>query len=433
MRGSRAALKKRQQGCRSPRRCTQAAPHELHVGSDQSHKTISSALADASANDTIIVHAGRYAEGTLAITKTLTLIGKDSPVLDGESKHEVITITAPNVSVRGFRIENGGRSSTKELAGIRVDNTTGFSLTDNQLINCDYAIYLAKASKGEIKNNVIQGLTDQEQNSGNGIHLWSSNAVRITGNKVSGHRDGIYLEFSSETNVEENQVEKNMRYGMHFMSSNNSHYRKNRFSRNGAGVAVMFSHHVEMTDNVFEYSWGGSAYGLLIKDLVDSHITGNRFQHNSTAIYSQGATRTTFERNEFKENGWALRVLSNGMENVFRHNNFTRNSFDVGTNGDLKDHTFADNYWDRYEGYDLKRDGIGDVPFRPVGVYSMITERVPASLFLMHSFMVQLLDRAEKAFPSITPDSVIDASPAMKPMPLRGMTNVELLHFQPQH
>jgi len=58
-------------------------------------------------------------------------------------------------------------------------------------------------------------------------------------------------------------------------------------------------------------------------------------------------------------------------------------------------------------------------------VYSMITERVPASLFFMHSFMVQLLDRAEKAFPSITPDSVIDASPAMKPMPLRGMTNDE--------
>ena len=396
---------------------------ELHVGADQPHKTIAAALAAASANDTIFVHAGRYTEGTLVINKTLKLIGKDAPVLDGQTKHEVLTITAPNVTVSGFTIDNGGRSSTKELAGIRVDNTTGFTVTDNQLINCDYAIYLAKASRGEISRNVIRGLTDQELNSGNGIHLWSSNAVRILDNQVSGHRDGIYLEFSSETDVEKNRVEKNMRYGMHFMSSNNSHYRNNRFSRNGAGVAVMFSHHVEMTDNLFEYSWGSSAYGLLIKDLVDSHITGNRFHHNSTGIYSQGATRTIFERNEFKENGWALRLLSNGMENVVRNNNFTGNSFDVGTNGDLKDHTFKGNYWDRYEGYDLKHDGTGDVPFRPVGVYSMVTERVPASLFLMHSFMVQLLDRAEKAFPSITPDSVIDTSPAMKP--LSGMTKSE--------
>lgn len=391
---------------------------ELHVGAGQMHTTLRSAFAAAVPNDTITVHGGHYAEGTLIIDKPLKFEGLDNPVLDGESKNEVITITAPNVAVRGFTIDNGGRSSTKELSGIRVENTTGFTLSNNRLLNCDYAIYLAKASHGEVINNVIEGKTDQELNSGNGIHLWSSSAVHVTGNHVSGHRDGIYLEFSSEAAVEDNIVEKNMRYGMHFMSSNNSHYRKNRFSRNGAGVAVMFSRQVEMRDNVFEFSWGSSAYGLLIKDLTDSTITGNTFHHNSTGIYSQGATRTAFERNQFKENGWALRILSNGSDNTFRANNFTRNSFDVGTNGDLSNHTFTGNYWDRYEGYDLKHDGTGDVPYRPVGVYAIVTERVPASLFLMHSFMVQLLDRAEKAFPSITPDSVIDASPAMKPLSL---------------
>ena len=388
---------------------------DLHVGRGQLHLTLRSAIAIASSGDTITVHGGHYAEGTLIIDKPLTLVGLDNPVLDGETKNEVLTITASNVTVRGFTINNGGRSSTKELSGIRVEGVSSFALTDNKLLNCDYAIYLAKASKGELLRNVIEGKTDQELNSGNGIHLWSSSAVRVTGNRISGHRDGIYLEFSSEAAVENNVVEKNMRYGLHFMSSNNSHYRKNRFSRNGAGVAVMFSRQVEMRDNVFEFSWGSSAYGLLIKDLIDSTITGNIFHHNSTGIYSQGATRTTFERNQFKENGWALRILSNGSDNTIRNNNFTHNSFDIGTNGDLNNHTFTSNYWDRYEGYDLKHDGTGDVPYRPVGVYAIVTERVPASLFLMHSFMVQLLDRAEKAFPSITPDSVIDAAPAIKP------------------
>lgn len=388
---------------------------ELHVGKGQPHSSITSAIAAAASGDTITVHGGTYAEDSLRITQPLNLIGLDHPVLDGASKHEIILISSSDVTVRGFTLRDGGRSSTKEFAGIRIEASARVTLEDNQLINCDYGIYLAKANKCEVLRNTIQGRPGQELNSGNGIHLWSCGGIHVAGNHVTGHRDGIYLEFASESAVEENVVEKNMRYGLHFMTTHNSHYRKNQFSRNGAGVAVMFSRHVEMTDNLFEFNWGSSAYGLLIKDLSDSSITGNRFHHNSTAVYCQGATRTVFERNDLRENGWALRILASGEDNTFRDNNFSRNSFDVGTNGQLVSHTFSGNYWDRYEGYDLKRDGSGDVPFHPVSLYSVVTERVPASLFLMHSFMVHLLDRAEKAFPTITPESVLDSSPAMKP------------------
>ena len=388
---------------------------ELHVGTGQSFASLKDAIAAAAAGDAISVHGGRYAEGNLQITKPLSIIGSGDPVLDGEFKSEIFTIAASDVTIRGLTLINGGRSSTKELAGIRVDAGTNTVLTDNKLLDCNYGIYLAKARDAEVLRNVIEGKPDKELNSGNGVHLWSCEGVHVAGNRVTGHRDGIYLEFSSKSAVEDNIVEKNTRYGLHFMSSHSSHYRKNRFSRNGAGVAVMYSRHVEMTGNVFEYSWGGSAYGLLIKDLTDSEIRGNTFHHNSTAIYSQGASRTVFEGNQFMENGWALRILSNGDDNTFRGNNFSRNSFDVGTNGELSKHVFAGNYWDRYEGYDLKRDGTGDVPFRPVSLYAVVTERVPASLFLLHSFMVHLLDRAEKAFPTITPDSVLDSSPSVRP------------------
>ena len=389
----------------------------LHVGTGQAHATIRAALAAAADGDTIIVHSGRYAEGALLLNKSVSLIGESWPVLDGEFKHQVITITAPDVTVRGLNITNGGRSSTKELAGIGVQAVAGYTLADNKLTDCDYGIYLAGAGQGDVTGNVLEGKTEEEMNSGNGIHLWNSKEVRVKGNHVSGHRDGIYLEFAHDAVIEGNEVADNMRYGLHFMSAHRSRYHKNRFTSNGAGVAIMYSREVQMTDNVFEMSWGSAAYGLLIKDVMDSAILRNVLRKNSTGIYAQGATRCVFERNEFRENGWALRVLSNGLDNTFRANVFSRNSFDVGTNGDLENHAFSGNYWDRYEGYDLKRDGAGDVPYRPVSLYAIVTERVPASLFLMHSFMVQLLDRAEKAFPSITPDSVVDSSPAMKPPP----------------
>ena len=387
----------------------------LHVGPGRAHATIPSALAAAADGDTILVHGGRHAVGTLLIAKPVSLVGEGRPVLDGEFKHEVITITAPDVTVRGFDIINGGRSSTKELSGVRIEGVAGYNVTDNLLKDCDYGIYLARAGAGDVAGNTLSGKSDKELNSGNGIHLWNTKGVRVRRNSVTGHRDGIYLEFAHESEIQDNIVLENMRYGLHFMNAHRSHYRRNRFTSNGAGVAIMYSREIEMTDNTFELSWGSSAYGLLIKDVTDGVVSRNIIRGNSTGIYAQGATRCVFEGNQFKENGWALRVLSNGLDNTFRGNQFSRNSFDVGTNGDLVNHTFTGNYWDRYEGYDLKRDGSGDVPFRPVSLYAIITERVPASLFLMHSFMVHLLDRAEKAFPSITPESVVDSAPAMRP------------------
>ena len=51
---------------------------------------------------------------------------------------------------------------------------------------------------------------------------------------------------------------------------------------------------------------------------------------------------------------------------------FHRQYFDIGTNGSLVLNKFNNNYWDKYEGYDINRDGIGDVPYRPVSMYSMI-------------------------------------------------------------
>jgi nitrous oxidase accessory protein len=103
------------------------------------------------------------------------------------------------------------------------------------------------------------------------------------------------------------------------------------------------------------------------------------------------------------------------MENNIKQNNFRTNSFDVATNGELMLNKFQKNYWDKYEGYDLNRNGIGDVPYRPVSMYSMISERNNSSMMLYRSFIVGLLDKAEKMLPVITPVELKDDEPLMKP------------------
>lgn len=75
-----------------------------------------------------------------------------------------------------------------------------------------------------------------------------------------------------------------------------------------------------------------------------------------------------------------------------------RNTFDVGTNGSLVLNNFDGNYWDKYEGYDLNKDKIGDIPYRPVSLFSMILEKIPPAMMLFRSFMVTLLDKTRKLF-----------------------------------
>jgi nitrous oxidase accessory protein len=179
------------------------------------------------------------------------------------------------------------------------------------------------------------------------------------------------------------------------MFSNNDSYITNIFRANGAGVAVMFTRNVTMMNNSFEGNWGDAAYGLLLKEISDSHII-------------------VLERNAFTNNGWAMQVQASCMDNIIRSNNFVGNTFDIGTNGTVVLNKFIGNYWDKYEGYDLNRDGVGDVPYRPLSMYAVVVEKNPAAMLLFRSFLVGLLDRSEKIFPSLTPDNFIDDSPRMK-------------------
>ena len=387
----------------------------LHVGARQPYTTIHAAFAKARTGDSIFVHAGSYAEGNLAIDKPVALIGIGYPVLDGQHSCEIFTVTASDVCIRGFEIRNSGQLSTLDVAGIKVLSADRVVVENNRLCDCNFGIYLSNTNDCRVMRNEVQGIIKEEQNSGNGIHLWKCARALVAENHLTGHRDGIYFEFVTDSEIRYNHSEQNLRYGLHFMFSHNDHYHHNRFHHNGAGVAVMYSRQVQMTENEFGYNWGSSAYGILLKDISDSHIWRNNFEHNSAGVYMEGASRIILEENQFHENGWALRVQASCDANVIRQNNFLGNTFDVSTNGSLVLNTFNNNYWDRYEGYDLNRDGVGDVPFRPVSLYAVVVERMPYGLLLMRSLMVYLMDKAEKIIPSLTPEQLMDDQPAMKP------------------
>ncbi|MFN3269945.1 MAG: nitrous oxide reductase family maturation protein NosD, partial [Candidatus Kapaibacteriota bacterium] len=65
-------------------------------------------------------------------------------------------------------------------------------------------------------------------------------------------------------------------------------------------------------------------------------------------------------------------------------------------------------------GYDLNKDGIGDVPYIPVSLFTIIVQSNNYAVLLFRSFFVDIFEIAEKIFPSIVPKYLVDRKPSMR-------------------
>ena len=378
-------------------------------------RSVKEAVQRAQPHDTILINPGIYRENDITINKSLVIIGQQQPILDAGFKKGIFSVMAENVLITGLTMRNVEESFAKNYAAVRVRGGGHITIRDNTILNTYYGVYLEQTDSCAVLNNTIQGQAKQETTSGNAIHVWRARAITINNNKVAGHRDGIYLESAGNSIVINNTSSNNLRYGLHFMFSDNNRYERNRFSRNGAGIAVMYSRNIHMNDNLFEQNWGAAAYGILLKDITDSRIERNVFRENTTGIHAEGSTRMQIKNNEFRNNGWAVRLLGSSEDVNFEQNNFIGNTFEISTSTNYSSHnTFQGNYWSSYTGYDLDHDGIGDVPHKPVKLFTYLVEDVPASVILLRSMFMDLLELIEKVAPVLTPENIIDTAPSTR-------------------
>jgi nitrous oxidase accessory protein len=391
-----------------------AQAETLEVCNNCAYTSIKEAIDQSNPNDTIYIKPGTYKEHSIIINKPLTIIGENYPIIDGEKKGEIMTIISDNVTVDGLFLINVGVSYTEDFAAIRVRKSENFEIKNIVLEKLFFGIYIEKSKHGKIFHNKIIGEAKEEHNSGNGIQLWYSNHIEIEHNYVQGVRDGIYLEFSDNCIIKNNSSSKNLRYGLHFMFSNDDVYEDNLFEDNGAGVAVMFSKNIKMIHNTFRKNWGSASYGMLLKEINDAQIERNTFEENTIGINVEGSNRIVYKNNDFKNNGWAVKVRGACYTNTFTENNFLYNSFDISYNSKVNDNTFDNNYWSNYTGYDLDKDGVGDVPYRPVKLFSYIVNRTPETIILLRSLFIDIIDFSEKVSPVFTPDNLLDEAPIMK-------------------
>lgn len=377
-------------------------------------KTIAQAIAHAKNGDTIKVKPGTYPCVNIDLTKSLTLIGEDGATLDGQKQGYILRISADSVTISGFTLINPGRSYTKDYAAIYAFRVQYLNIVDNDIVDPFFGILLEKSKDGRIIGNKLHGTPHGEDHSGNGIHLWHCDHILIDSNEITGLRDGIYLEFVDDSHIQHNYAHDNVRYGLHFMFSHRDKYIGNTFENNGAGVAVMFSKFIEMRKNRFTHNWGTASYGLLLKEIYDAKVIANDFTKNTIGIYIDGTTRIHYKENLFQQNGWAIKVSGGCYQNNVTKNNFISNSFDIAYNTKMNDNSFSGNYWSNYTGYDLDKDGTGDVPYRPVKLFSYIVNNTPEAIVLLRSLFIDIINFSEKVSPIFTPAQLVDHAPAMQ-------------------
>ncbi len=67
-----------------------------------------------------MVYFGHYKEGNLNLDKSITLIGINYPVLDGEFRHEIVSFRSDYITLQGFKIINSGADEVRNIGAVRL-------------------------------------------------------------------------------------------------------------------------------------------------------------------------------------------------------------------------------------------------------------------------------------------------------------------------
>lgn len=397
----------------------QSAPFDLHA-----------ALAAAQPGATINVPAGVY-PGPFAIDRPVVLEGAPGAILDGGNHGDVVTVTAPDVTIRGFTIRNSGDLLDRESAGV-TGLAPRLTVENNLLEGTLFGIYLKNAPDSVIRGNRIFSKDLDVARRGDGIRAWYSDHPVVEDNHVTGSRD-VVIWFSPHGEVRRNTVSGG-RYGLHFMFSDDQIVEENVLRHNSVGAFLMYGHGLALRNNLMTDNRGPSGFGIGLKDVDNVEATGNRFVGNRVGLYVDNSPREPDATVHFSDNLIAYNEIGAALLPLVKRNSYSRNVFlDNGEQiaivggGELSGNAWAPdgqgNYWSDYAGFDADGDARGDINYAPQSLYENLLELYPELRLFQMSPSSDALDLAARAFPLFQPQpKIVDehplmAVPALPPVP----------------
>lgn len=358
--------------------------------------------------------------GPLVIDRPLELSGEPGAVIDGGGHGTVLVVAAPDVVLHDLRVTGGGFLPQSNDSGVVIaaDRAWVHHLTiDHAYLGID----LRQADHARIEHNTISGdPTSVFGLRGDGIRLWESDHNVVEGNTLTHTRD-LVVWYSNDNEIRGNTV-RDSRYGTHLMHTERVRIEGNLYDGDVVGVFVMYADETTLRDNVVSGALGEAGVGLGFKESDRLEVIGNRLIGNTTGIYLD----TTPHRNggfaRFADNlvganevGARFHGRSDGA--TFLGNRFVANRTvaTVDARVSTAKISFDGNRWSDYAGYDLDRDGRGDLPFEARSVQGSLVARKPALAWFTGTPASWLLEAFAAAFPMFAPPPLlVDPRPALE-------------------
>jgi nitrous oxidase accessory protein len=422
----------------------------------------------AAPEDIVIVDGGIFREHVV-INKPISLIGRNSPVIDGGGQGDVVTISADDAVISGFTVRGSSKNLSQEPAAIKIKDAKRVTVRANVLQDSHFGIHITNSSDDVIENNTIDvGADTPIERRGHGVYLWEVTGSTLYGNTIRHAADGIHMEYAERNGVGNNTVTQS-RYALHFMYANDNKVISNTFRDNLAGAVLMYSKELIIKDNEFSNNRRGAAGdGMLIKDDDNIWVEGNRILRNKFGMTVDGTPQSAgstaiFRRNVYALNDTGLGLLSNApitfVENAMIDNTVQVKALSGELASALSSHDGAapagaapsasgestlpkgavwssagrGNYWSDYRGFDADGDGVGDQPYLPRPPFAGRLGNEEMLRLFQFTPAQQAIDAATDLFPVYRYHAVIDDShPLMEPpaglgLEHSGRVNVRLL------
>jgi len=381
-------------------------------------------IAAARPGQTIEVGPGVYREH-LTIDRPISLVANGLVIIDGDGSGDIVEITAPDVTFRGFVVRNTGDDLDKENAAIRVLAPRA-AIENNVLENILFGIDLREAPDSRIAGNRIGGKELDIARRGDGLRLWRADRTVVEDNVMHDGRDAI-LWYSTGVVVRRNAA-FDCRYGLHLMFSDGVTITDNEFTRNSVGIYLMYSTGVEIVGNRLIRNRGPSGYGIGLKETDRFSVRENLLLGNRAGVYIDGSPFTLAQPGEFTRNTVAYNdvgfmFLPSARGNELTENNFIDNidQIAVAGRGSLDANRFwkgeRGNFWSDYTGYDQNGDGIGDFVHESQTLFENLMDREPSLRLFLFSPAQQAVEFVGRAIPAVRPEPKFsDEVPLMRPV-----------------
>ena len=390
---------------------------------------------------TLIVPEAVYV-GAVTIDEPVTLEGEGHPVIDGNLEGSVVTITAPDVTIRGLTLRRSAIGPFDSPSGLMLEQADRATIEDVTIEQSYIGITVRLSDDVTIDRVSIRGQgvitgeehvveTDDEddhrqhaaadqgtqmhtdaQVRGDGIWLWNAIDAVVRDTTIDEARDGIYVSYGAGNLLERVRI-SDSRYAVHDMYAEDLTVRASMLERNLSGLVLMYGGPVHVVDTtIMESGSPSTGFGVLVKDVGGVTVQGNVVADNRVGVQVDDAGRTGGEPTLVLGNTIAMNqiglLLMPSADTVVAGNGFIENSTQVTMGGQggtqaVWSRDGVGNYWSDYGGFDAEGDGTGDLAYVESGRMSELLASEPLLLALASGPAFRLLSSVESKWSPSAP------------------------------